>query len=298
MRYVIISGFILFFVSCSKFNIEEKINTNMSSNGTFREITINEIKTKKILIDIMYSGEQAGFKDFPQLLNNFVQRFSIYNEIKSSNTGILKIEFNGNIYRLFYQLGLFFLSDMKNDLIKYGIIQMEWNDLLLKNNNQFLGPEKYNLIRISDFSDLMNKYGLNNNDLLEVYPYTVKYLLNQILFISPQEILSRPARYLTENELENIFCQVVILPEVTEFTAYIKNKFGINRLLMLSESEFTIKNWKSISGEEMSDTEGGFAKNIENKNFQGIFLDKGFTGSLDRNLELYNKITKPTLFKK
>jgi hypothetical protein len=209
-----------------------------------------------------------------------------------------------NNYMMFFRIGDSYLSGINNKLIRYGLIEMEWMKLVAVSENNTdklsmsLQGEKYNRVRIDDIRQTIQAYRLQDNELEQFLPYVVNYLLKEIFFVSLQEILDRPERYLNSADMESIFSQIVVLPEITLFTDYLVKKFGLKKVLELGCTDFSKDKWNKILKEPVNETEADYTKMMENYSFNGIYNDKAFDEELNSYLEMYNKMTKPTLFRK
>jgi hypothetical protein len=295
-KFICLFLFSLLFLSCSNNTLEIKQN-----GAGYKILVYSGLKKPIYEIDCNTSYEEtkkvSGFTEKTLKLFEKIYRnrpASRKPGQPAGETDAIIIDFNNDYRRLFFSLGIYSLYDFKNDLIKFGLIQREWKGLISGSINN----EKYGIIPIRDFQDLFTDYKLNGTDLSQLYPYMVNYLLKEILFVSIQEVLERPGRYLTENELGTVFCEVVVLPETVEFTDYLVKKFGYDRVFKIAKVEYSKQSWKSILGEEINETEEYFSKEIKSRKYNGLYENKEFTDKLDAFLKLYNKITKPTLFRK
>jgi hypothetical protein len=273
---------------------------------------INRIKIeneKKILIfkgsgsipviEIDYQGDPGKIAYYSSFADKALTSFYPY--VKNDFSRTFRISYSDDYYRLFYSIGVHMLSDWKNDLLKYGIIEIEWEKLLYKFKNQFrdIDPadEYGRFFRIGEIDDLL-RTRLPSKDFDQIYPFTVRFHIKEITFISIQEFYSRQARYYSPDYIENPFTRMIVIPESVEFTRYILNRFGKTRLLLLSSTEYTSDNWKNLTDEKISETELDFSRRMENYPFYGTFTDTMFTNELYSILKIYNKNTKQTLFRK
>ncbi len=287
-----------FFFACSRnsFNIEKD---NVSGN---QKIIVCRDESSMPILEVAYSGDKENALKLVPFIDSTLLRFYPYVNQKEINT--LRVPFNSDYYSFFYTIGTYLFADWKNELLKYGVIEIEWADLIkdLKNNKNLQnGPltnEFSQIFKIKEIDDVLMKYQLSDDDLRQVYAYTVNYLLKEITFVSIQEFYSREERYFNLSELENIFTRIVIIPESEEFTRYLIGKYGKNTVIKLAGFEFNNDNWQKTVGEKINDTEGDFSKEIENYSFKDIFKDQYFMRDLNKYLKLYNKTTKQTLFKK
>jgi hypothetical protein len=231
-------------------------------------------------------------------------KFKEYSKTYDAVSGTVRIGPAADLYQVYFQLAAFSMPEVKNDLIRYGLIQSSWRKWVRESETKndtvsiALRDWKYNVFLAEDFNDLFRSFNAGQSDLDQVYPYAVSYILKEILFISLQEMLARPARYYNPREYGSIFCQMVTLPEAVAFTEYLTAKYGKDRVLKMAKTSFSTNSWKSLTGEFFHDTEGDFTAGLEKKEFQGIYQDARFREKLDELLKTYNKMTKSTLFRK
>ncbi len=196
-----------------------------------------------------------------------------------------EIEFNDS-YTLFFKLGNNFYGFMKNQIIKFGIIEMEW--LNFKHN-----IKENQICRIKEIDNYLNKNNFSEKDKKDFYKYAINYLARENLFVSIQEFFDRPYRYFNLKELDTIFMRLVILPESKEFTEYLIKKFGRKKVIQFAKSEYSKENWEKFFGEKINDFEEEFFKHIENYKFS-----KNYDANFENLIATYNKNSKQTLFKK
>jgi hypothetical protein len=231
-------------------------------------------------------------------------KFRAFSTAYDAASGTVRIGPAASWYEIYFQLAVFSMPEIRNDLIRYGLIQTEWRKWI-RDSERINDPVslalrdwKYNLYLEDDMAELFRLSGCEWSDLDRMYPYEVSYLLKQILFISLQEMLSRTARYYNPREFGSIFSQLVTLPEAVAFTGYLTAKYGMDRTMKLARTTFTTNSWKSLTGEFFHDTEGDFTKGLEKIKFTGKFQDAEFRARLDESLKIYNQMTKSTLFRK
>lgn len=254
--------------------------------------------------EIVFSSADISLNTVADFCVGALERFSELSVPYDPAQGTVRIGPESDLYRIFFQLGVFSLSEMKNSLMRMGFIQSEWRKWTEESGGRndsvsaLLDAQKNDLFRIAEFRELVTAYCTNREDRDQVYSYAASYLLKQVLFISLQEILARPYRYDQPREAGSVFSQVVILPETVAFNAYLEGKFGRTRTLMASKAEFTTNHWKRTIGEDFHDTEADFASRLEDREYKGVFLNRDFRDRLDSLLEVYNKMTKSTMFRK
>lgn len=280
-----------------------QINLKSSGSGkTAIIVTKSDVKMPLFQVDFIGSSDEAAAAS--ALIKQILTACRQINGSIALPEDTVYLESDTNYYRLFFQFGTAALSDWKNEVLKYGWLQSQWLSLLNGSGGgkgilkRMFQSEPLSDIRIDDIRSYFHSNSLAVNEEPDIYPYAVNYLLREIYFVSIQEILSRPSRYLTVREIDDTFCQMVMLPEVTEFTRYVNKKFGAQKLAEAGREEYSKEGWKKLFGEEMHDTEGDFSKNIEKRSYSGRFADHDFTEKLDDLFKVMNKMTKPTLFKK
>jgi hypothetical protein len=284
---IILYVFLLSLYACSGGN---RIKVEDAGDGV-RKITVS---SGDVILEAAFQGERQDLDFFAGFVDRSMRRLCPYTA--NNHTGLTyRIPYNGDYYLLFYSIGLHLLSDWRNELLKYGIIEMEWRNLL---RGGYLKSYSRNHFRIPDIDGVMGKYELTPEDEGLVDAYTVNFLIKEISFISVQELLSRQARYYNPAEIDTVFTRMTVIPESSEFTVYVLKKFGMARLKNLASTEYGNETWFKMTDEKINETEGSFAKNIENYKFTGIFENSGFTNELYGVLKTYNKNTKKTLFRK
>ncbi len=281
---------------------ENRIKIENLSGGN-QKITIQRGGDTTPVMEIRYDGERTGLDFFTRFVDRSLICFYKYMGDKNRNV-TYRIPYDSDYYRLFYSIGLHLLSGWKNELFKYGVIELEWRNLLsgFKNEPFFSDKEiksqygKY--FRIQDIDDVMVKHIMKPDDAVMINPYAVNFLLKEISFISIQEFFSRQDRYYSPGDLDSVFTRMTVIPESSEFTRFVLNKFGRERLLNLASIEFSNETWLNLTDEKINETESSFSKSIENYNFTGVFKNTDFTNELYGILKIYNKNTKKTLFRK
>ncbi len=210
----------------------------------------------------------------------------------------VQVGFDGNLYRLFMTLAVYATQDMKNDLIRYGLIQNEWREWVETSSDEAARKERTGMFRNPELDAWIGGNCADRSDREQVYPFAVSYLLREILYVSVQEFLSRPARYFNLREIETPFLQLVSLPESAEFAAYLKGKYGPGKTLAASRTEFSAAAWKGIFGEDIHETEADFSSIAENRRYRGALSDPLRVREFERLLKLFHRTTKPALFRK
>lgn len=285
--FILCASVLLSLYSCSgenRFKIENA--------GSVQKISVIRGNSITPVLEAMYEGGPGDLRSYTVFIGKSLSCFYKYTGAAPANGGVTyRIPYESDNYRLFYSIGLHILSDWKNDLLKYGVIEMEWK----KMNSGDAGSSDF---RINDVDDVLKKYRIKPGESSMLNTYVVNFLLKEISFVSIQEFLSRPDRYFNQGELDNVFTRMTVIPESEEFTRYILNKFGKPVLLNLAESRFSNDAWAKMTDEKINETEGAFSRSIENYNFNGIFTNSVFTNELYGTLKLYNKNTKKTLFRK
>ncbi|MEJ5283970.1 MAG: hypothetical protein ACP5Q5_01950 [Brevinematia bacterium] len=257
--------FLLFFVfSCSN----NKINIFLEEGNSSLELTQDNYRLKII-------SRNEDIEKVKKILKFYKNAKLTYSE---------EIEFK-DPYSLFFKLGNNFYGYMKNDVIRFGMIESEWLNFQkeLKQNEIF---------RINEIDSYI-KNNFSEKDKKDLYKFAVNYLAKENLFVSIQEFFDRPYRYFNINELYTIFMRLVIIPESKEFTEYLIKKFGKNKVIQFSKKEYTKENWQKSFGEKINDFEEEFFKYIENYKFS-----KNYNSEFENLIAIYNKNSKKTLFKK
>jgi len=292
--------FLFFLFSCAQKNRIE-LKTDEASGVNLLQFLISN--KPFLLLKYENKDDSALLKEFIDLTISSFRKYIDFEEawIKQG-LGTIQLEYKGDLYSLYFEIGTFVLSQFQNDLFKYGIIEIEWNEVLkklLKKQGQRypqLKEIREKFFMIPDIDGLLKKYKLEEKELREVYAYTVRFLLKEIYFVSLQEIFSRPKRYYRLEEINTYFYRVVIMPETIEFVRYVLGKFGRGKMVELSYRDFSKEDWKKITGEEIHETELDFTKQIEGKNFSGVYNNEQFVNEMDGYLKLYNSTTKKVLF--
>lgn len=263
MKQLIFLLFVLF--SCSN----NKIDVFLTQEGSYIETSQNKYNLK-----ILCKNED---------IEKVKKILKFYKNAKLSSSE--EIEFK-DLYTLFFKLGNNFYGYMKNDVIRFGIIEAEWLNFQkeLKQNEIF---------RINEIDGYLIKNNFSEKDKKDLYKYAVNYLAKENLFVSIQEFFDRPYRYFNINELDTIFMRLVILPESKEFTEYLIKKFGRKKVIQFAKIEYTKENWQKFFGEKINDFEEEFFKYIENYKFS-----KKYNSEFENLIAIYNKNSKKTLFKK
>ncbi len=253
---------------------------------------------------LIKSGSVTNFDTFyfpfiQDCLKNF-SRFS-----KPDNAAlILELNLtNTSLYDLLFILGGKYFSDYQNQALVVGMLQDRWATILMEHNNfpdeiaSYLDQEWYNIIMIKDFKDLLSSEKVTRKDVEEIYKYLNLYLLDQVYFVSLQEVMERPYRYFHPEFFRSYFSQIVILPELRFFYSYINKKYSRNRIKNLMKQKYGVEEWEKNTGEQIHEVEDGFRKSIETQKFTFLDDNQSFKVKLDALLKLYNTTTKSTLFK-
>jgi hypothetical protein len=272
------------------------------------EITIDKeaqvvAVSSKPALTISYETDMVSATNVAGFLADSIMRFSRIARTDTTNINIKLDDKTPDYYRLFFTTGDRYFADYKNTPIIYGILQLEWESILNSRINRndpvsvMLRRERYNTIRIKDFQNLFARNHINRQDLTKVFPYINLFTLREVLFISVQEIMERPSRYVGTRHIDTIVFNVVIIPEITEFTRFLVRKFGRRRVIRFAREEYSVAGWKKAFGEEINETEAQFADYIEDMEFDGIFKNQSFINEFEELLKLYNTITKDSIFK-
>ena len=258
----------------------------------------------KTAFEVTFISSDVPLKTAAEFCIGSLERFMELSAPYDPSLGTVRIGPESDLYRVYFQLGAFSLPEFKNGLLKTGFLQSRWrkwaDDVGKKTDgvSLYLQKEKYNMFRVPELDGLLSRYCDEDADIRQVYPYAVSYLLKQILFVSLQEILSRPYRYDRPGEVSSAFSQIVTVPESLVFTDYLTEKFGFGRTLKAAKTEFSTNSWKKAFGEEFHDTEADFTTKLESRAYGGAFDNAEFRAKLDELLEMYNRSTKSTLFRK
>lgn len=258
----------------------------------------------KTAFEVTFISADVPLKTAAEFCVGSLERFMELSAPYDPSLGTVRIGPESDLYRVYFQLGAFSLPEFKNGLLKTGYLQSRWRKWVIESRDKnddvsiYLKKEKHNMFRVPELDDLLSRYCDKDADIGQVYPYAVSYLLKQILFVSLQEILSRPYRYDRPGEVSSAFSQIVTVPESLVFTDYLTEKFGSGRTLTAAKTEFSTNSWKKAFGEEFHDTEADFTSKLESRTFGGAFVNAEFRAKLDELLELYNRSTKNTLFRK
>ncbi len=294
MRYLILIVSLFFIFSCTSKPVEFQYNTD--NNQAYTISTSPNI--------IIKSPEKTEFDvSYITLLKIILSEFK---KIAPHSADTIFLEFENadwDFYDLYYQLGGQYFKDYKNAALLMGMLQKIWIDISLDNKySVFIShkvlPLKYYIIGIEEFDTLFKKYSLDEQGFRDLYEYVNKYLLEQILFVSVQELMESPYKYFQGSFYKSIFTHAVILPEMTEFYSYILRIYGKRRVLNCMSVEYSRENWKKIFHEEINETENNFRIQIEDQKYEGIYNNPQFLEELNVLLKLYNTSTKATLFSK
>jgi hypothetical protein len=289
---------IFFIYSCSGVNRVKIENENLSGD---KKILIFRGAGSIPVVEIIYPANENKISQFSTFAAQSLLCFYPY--IKNDIHHTYRIPYSDDYYRVFYSIGFHLLSDWKNDLFKYGIIEIEWEKLLTKlkmdlfYKNDDLTNEYRRFFRVGEIDDLLSSHSAYK-EYEQIYPYTIRFHLKEITFISIQEFYSRQARYYSPDYVESLFTRMTVIPESVEFTRYILKRFGKSRFLLLASTEYNSDNWEKITDEKISETEENFSRSMENYPFNGIFRDALFTNQFYNVLKIYNKNTKQILFRK
>lgn len=208
-----------------------------------------------------------------------------------------------DLYDLLFRLGGAYFQNAPNQALVMALLQDCWIRLGKHPRykamlwQKILARQRHLLVRIPDFEKLFARYQLDTVSLLEVYAYINLYLLDEIYFVSVQELMSRPYRYFHDSFYSSIFSQVVILPEMYGFYQYLYKQYGTRRLMKALRTSYSPDAWMKIFGEGVNETEDGFRRSIENTTFRIFTAQPALKSELDSLLKLYNTTTKATLFK-
>ncbi len=252
---------IFFIVSCSKENIEVFKSAD--------QILVKH-NDKKLIIFVKGDFDIEKIKKI----------LSFYTPLKSNEMHEID-----SYYSLFFRVGNNYYSDIKNDVIRFGLIEIDWLNFKSK-----IG-EKREFFRVKEIDKYIENF--SEKDKRDAFKFAVKYLAEKDLFVSIQEFFDRPFRYFSIFEIETLFTRMVVMPEAKEFTEYIINRFGRNKVIKFGKKEYSKERWKKYFGENINDVEEEFFKYIK---------DYKFSSSFDKDLltliKIYNKNSKKTLFKK
>ncbi len=253
-------------------------------------------KNPSPVLEIVYTGDSDKIAGFSSFIDSALLSFYPYINPDAGRT--YKIQYSTNYYQVFYSIGIHVLSDWKNDLLKYGIMEIEWDKMITSLDKDRIFKESGGFFRVKEIDDLLSGANAVPAYYREIYPFTIRFHLKEVTFVSIQEFISRQARYYSPDEIEDQFARMTVIPESAEFTRYVLNKFGFKRFVLLACAEYSGDSWKKITDEKINETERMFAESIENYPFYGIFSDQEFTNKFYMALKNCNKNTKKNLFRK
>lgn len=285
---------VLFFGSCGK---NWKFSAGISVDEGEQMIVLDSDPE----ITIHYSTGLSEALSAAHFMEKAIEKMNQYGKAKSENYTVY-LKDGSDFYELFFELGEVYFAGCENKALAFGVINMAWQEWVessLQNEDfisYILRAEKYNLIRIDEFRDLFESYEIDLEEVILATRYVDNYLLNDILFVSIQELQEKDYRYYTTSDLDSFFMQGVVLLEMTDFARFLKKRYGVGKLSKLIDTVYDDEDWLNALGESKYDAETAFADFVQDTRFTGIFTDSDFLSELNSLLDLYNSTTKDTLF--
>ncbi|OHD56080.1 MAG: hypothetical protein A2Y33_01390 [Spirochaetes bacterium GWF1_51_8] len=296
MKHIIILFVTLFFVSCGN---QWEFRNKLTHDPAAKMIVVSG----KPGLEIRYACPPETALSYTKFFEEFAGNLSGYSA-PLKDTIVIDLPASPDLYTSVFRLGTEYFNGVDNKAVVFGIIQYEWKKQLLASFDgggflsQWLRAEQYKPVRIKDFEIIFSKFKLNRDEMNLVYRYICRFLFQQVLFISVQELMDNDPRYFTLTELDHVFLQAVTLPQMADFIQYTVEKFGKDKLIEFAKQPFAVEKWTELFGEPLNITEEQYTFEIQKANLVGIYTNTQFTGLLDTVLQLYNSTTKQVLFQK
>jgi hypothetical protein len=296
MKRIILIVIALFTVSCG-------------SQWNYGHKTVHDPLKKTIIIgtspsvEIRYASAPEIALTYAYFFESMIGIWNSYSPSKSQNI-IIELGTTPDLYTSMFKAGEDYFSFLDNKGIIYGIIQYEWEKRVLESITRgdfislLLKAQQYRLIRIRDFELLFQKYQLTQKEMGELYSVINRYLYQQVLFISVQELMDNDPRYFNLQELDRVFSQAVTLPQIADFIGFVVERFGKDRLIEFGKVPFSTEKWSELYGEPLNIVEEEYAFEIQKAGLSGIYTNNDFALWFGKVLALYNTTTKDTLFYK
>lgn len=298
--HLFLSFFLILLSSCSGVNV----SLQTDSDGFAVYQASYSIKNVPSSIKIRLSVDDSLRGAYKEAISEWCVMF--YKNISASGSvfsNALAFTGTNQAYILFYQVGARMLRHIKNDLVLAAVLENTWNAWYRDNrshpvmNNELYRSSEY--LHNQDIGSWWQSLRTGEPPAGLLSRYAVKYLLDQVLYVSVMELMNRSYRYYNTQDVGTPFYQTVILPESMQFYEYMDKKFGRGMVMKFALTPFTDSNYKAVFGEELYESERLFTGAVTQGGFNNTPLEYETNRStLDNILKLYNTATKPTLFQK
>ncbi len=209
-----------------------------------------------------------------------------------SSESVLIEGLTDNIFYNFHVIGeaLFFVKPYyQNKTLIYGYIASLYADFSFKNN-------KNSFIPLQEFQKFIKENKISNKDDELLMKVVVDFAINEVFFVSVLELLERPQRYFYSQKTQEELYQTLIYPEILGFWNYLVFRFGQTMLLQIAQEKYTPESWHVLFGEETSELEAAYVKNIkDSKKKLKVLSNEEVYKDLTNSLQLYMTGTKKSL---
>ncbi|MDK2817973.1 MAG: hypothetical protein KFW21_00815 [Spirochaetota bacterium] len=209
-----------------------------------------------------------------------------------SSESVLIEGLTDNIFYNFHVIGeaLFFVKPYyQNKTLIYGYIASLYADFSFKNNKNFFIP-------LQEFQKFIKENKIPNKDDELLMKVVVDFAINEVFFVSVLELLERPQRYFYSQKTQEELYQTLIYPEILGFWNYLVFRFGRTMLLKIAQEKYTPESWHVLFGEETSELEAAYVKNIkDSKKKLKVLSNEEVYKDLTNSLQLYMTGTKKSL---
>ena len=209
-----------------------------------------------------------------------------------SSESVLIEGLTDNIFYNFHVIGeaLFFVTPYyQNKTLIYGYIASLYADFSFKNN-------KNSFIPLQEFQKFIKENKISNKDDELLMKVVVDFAINEVFFVSVLELLERPQRYFYSQKTQEELYQTLIYPEILGFWNYLVFRFGQTMLLQIAQEKYTPESWHVLFGEETSELEAAYVKNIkDSKKKLKVLSNEEVYKDLTNSLQLYMTGTKKSL---
>ena len=282
-----------------------------SSDWNFKNpVRIDETE-KKIVIESKPPVEIAVKTDWrtaiiaAKTVEDNIMLFQTW-DVSKANKIELTLDAASDDYLLMAEVAEQYFAHWKNKSMLFGLIEWIRRNRIAESETKtdfvsmILRGERYRFIRIADFENLFAASKLTPQDMLAVNIYINRFLLKQdnLLFISVQELAERNSVYFSSKNIQDVFFQIVVVPETELFVRFLIAKFGFQPVLDFSKREYSKDAWTMGFKEEVFETEKAYAEWIEKSEMTPNLRKAEFTNEMNRLLNLYNCTTKQTMFQK
>ncbi|NPV00081.1 MAG: hypothetical protein HPY53_01750 [Brevinematales bacterium] len=285
------------------------LTVSCGSQWNYGHKTVHDPLKKSIIVGTTPSVE-IHYVSAPEIALTYAEFFegmiAVWNGYSPSKAGNIIIELGENpeLYTAMFKAGTDYFAALDNKAVIFGIIQYEWEKRVLDSFthddfiSQLLKSQQYRIIRIRDFEVLFQKFQLTRKEMDQVYRVICRYLYQQVLFISVQELMDNDPRYFNIQELDQVFSQAVTLPQMADFVRFVVERYGKDRLVEFGKVPFSTDKWSELFGEPLNNIEEEYSYEIQKAGIDGIYTNSEFGAWFGKVLALYNTTTKDTLFQK